>query len=196
MADGKGNAILKFEKSLNDTIRFQYVQKFDKNSNSLWGENGVVYSHYNKEIISRIERTMCRDSYGGAIVVWSEFPHDIYAQQISCYGNLGEVITTVTSKKQKNKLHHNLLLHNYPNPTNNSTLISFQLPKGGDASLKIFNLSGQVVKSLLNQKHKEGRYDITWNGNDQNNNHVSSGIYLIKLSLDQFSIIKKIALVR
>ena len=81
VADGKGNAILKFEKSLNDTIRFQYVQKFDKNSNSLWGENGVVYSHYNKEIISRIERTMCRDSYGGAIVVWSEFPHDIYAQQ-------------------------------------------------------------------------------------------------------------------
>ena len=193
VGDNKGGAIFKFTKYLNDTLQYQYIQKVDKNRNFIWGEPGIVFT-------TRINfwtlGSMVNDSYGGSIIVWTEFPHDIYAQQVSCNGNLGEVLTSVQNTKTEIKTKHLYLSQNNPNPFNSSTKISYQIPEGGDVSLKIFNLNGQLVKTLINQQRKEGYYEIIWNGMDDNNHPVTSGVYLIMLTLNKSRITQKITLLR
>jgi hypothetical protein len=70
------------------------------------------------------------------------------------------------------------LFQNKPNPFSQSTSISYQLSKPGQASLKIYNLNGQLVKTLVSSEQKAGRYQITWDGRDHNGQKVSSGIYI------------------
>ena len=82
-------------------------------------------------------------------------------------------------------------LSNYPNPFNPTTKISFSLTAkfAEDAKLEIYNLKGQKVKILSPSScHPElvegrGEYSIVWNGTDENNNPVSSGIYFYKLNI-------------
>ncbi len=74
-----------------------------------------------------------------------------------------------------------LKLTNFPNPFNPSTTLSYNLPKDGNASLVIYNLKGQKVKTLLNGKQTKGNHEFTWKGTDDNGNTVGSGIYLVRL---------------
>jgi M6 family metalloprotease-like protein len=72
-------------------------------------------------------------------------------------------------------------LSNYPNPFNSGTTFSYSLTKDGNASLTIYNLKGQKVKTLLNGKQAKGNHELSWKGTDDNGKAVGSGIYLVKL---------------
>ena len=92
-------------------------------------------------------------------------------------------------------------LSNYPNPFNPSTEISFQTKEfSGEAQIEIYNLKGQIVKvifpSSCHPEFIEGREDIkvTWSGTDQNNNPVSSGIYLYKVNIENSPVNKMLLL--
>jgi hypothetical protein len=75
-------------------------------------------------------------------------------------------------------------LSNYPNPFNPSTTISFNVTQSSAfATLVIFNIKGQKVKTLLNSQLSAGHYECIWNGTDSNNKQVSSGEYFAKLRL-------------
>ena len=87
----------------------------------------------------------------------------------------------------------NYQLTNYPNPFNPSTTISFSVTQNSDfVNLEIYNLKGQKIKdispSLCHPEFIEGRgnnqYSISWDGTDENNQPVSSGIYFYKLRID------------
>jgi len=81
----------------------------------------------------------------------------------------------------------NYTLQNYPNPFNPSTTISFSLTTEitEDTELVIYNLKGQKIKSFpVYQFTNSQVYQITWNGTDENNKPVSSGIYLYQLKVD------------
>ncbi len=85
-------------------------------------------------------------------------------------------------------------LHSYPNPFNPSTTISFKISRkdAKHAEIVIYNLKGQKVKTLecdesLVTKADGVGYSITWNGRDENNRPVSSGIYFYKLCLSSDS---------
>lgn len=75
-------------------------------------------------------------------------------------------------------------LSNYPNPFNPETTIRFSIPKQGNVTVSVFNIKGQKIKTILNEKHEPGNYSLKWNGVDEAGNSVSSGIYFYKLSLD------------
>lgn len=70
---------------------------------------------------------------------------------------------------------------NFPNPFNPSTEIKYALAKDCDVSLKIFNMMGQTIKTLVNQKQTAGFYSVLWNGKTDLNQHVSSGLYFYQL---------------
>jgi len=70
---------------------------------------------------------------------------------------------------------------NYPNPFNPSTTIAFSLPHSGRTTLDIYNLKGQKVRSLLNAKLPSGGNKAVWDGNNDNNQPVSSGIYFYRV---------------
>ncbi len=88
------------------------------------------------------------------------------------------------------------LLSNYPNPFNPETTISFTLPKSGNVSLDIYNIKGQKVKSLLKDYHEAGQHSVVWDGRDDKNKPVASGIYLYKMKSGTYSSNKKMILLK
>jgi len=76
------------------------------------------------------------------------------------------------------------LEQNYPNPFNPVTTIRYQIPKTLQVSLKIYNILGQEVKTLVNEPVSAGSYETLWDGTDGFGNKVSSGIYLYRLETD------------
>lgn len=87
-------------------------------------------------------------------------------------------------------------LNNYPNPFNPKTNISFQVAKEAVVMVEIYNVKGQKVKELLNQKTAPGRYNLEWNGTNQENASVGSGVYFIRLKTDQSDLKKKVLLLK
>jgi subtilisin family serine protease len=83
------------------------------------------------------------------------------------------------------------LYQNYPNPFNPATVIAFDMPKDGFASLKIYNTIGQEVAELVNGIVKAGSYQKVFNAKD-----LPSGIYFYKLVTDNFSEVKKMSLIK
>ena len=105
-------------------------------------------------------------------------------------------ITFVHSPKeslQPNKYH---LAQNYPNPFNPVTTIEYQLPIDTQVTLRIFNIAGELVKILIEEKQSAGYHKIQWNGKDENGNSVAGGLYLLSLESDGFSQSNKMVLIR
>ena len=76
------------------------------------------------------------------------------------------------------------LSQNFPNPCNPNTTINFSLNKGGNTILKILNVKGQLVKTLLKDYRKKGEYTIQWDGKDEKRREVASGVYYYRLQVD------------
>ncbi len=85
---------------------------------------------------------------------------------------------------------------NYPNPFNPSTTIEYTLPKRSNVKIEIFNLLGQKIIKLYNSEQPAGSYQIKWNGKDENGQSVTSGIYLYRISTDEFINSKKMLLLK
>lgn len=87
---------------------------------------------------------------------------------------------------------NNYTLHqNYPNPFNPSTKIDFEIPESGQISLKIYDVLGNEVLTLINEKRPEGFYSVEFNGSD-----YSSGVYYYKLESKGFTESRKMLLVK
>jgi hypothetical protein len=82
------------------------------------------------------------------------------------------------------------LSQNYPNPFNPSTTIRYQLPKAARVSLKIFNVLGQEIASLVDGKMDTGYHQVQWNAT------VPSGIYFYRLQAGDFVGTKKMVVVK
>ncbi|MCL1827531.1 MAG: T9SS type A sorting domain-containing protein [Candidatus Cloacimonetes bacterium] len=86
--------------------------------------------------------------------------------------------------------------HNYPNPFNPETTISFTTFISDHISLAIFNIKGQKIKSLLNETRAAGEHQVTWNGLDDNGQSVSSGLYFYRVTAGEFQETKKMVLLK
>ncbi|HQQ67462.1 MAG TPA: FlgD immunoglobulin-like domain containing protein, partial [Candidatus Cloacimonadota bacterium] len=75
-----------------------------------------------------------------------------------------------------------ILNPNYPNPFNPETTISFDMPKAGPARLDIYNVKGQLVKTLFDGTAAFGRNSMIWNGTDNSGTAVTSGVYFYRLT--------------
>jgi photosystem II stability/assembly factor-like uncharacterized protein len=83
------------------------------------------------------------------------------------------------------------LSQNYPNPFNPSTTIKFQIPKQERILLEIYNSLGERVATLVDEVKDAGFYQSTWNGINNNNNIVSSGVYIYRIIAGDFVVSKK-----
>jgi parallel beta-helix repeat protein len=88
------------------------------------------------------------------------------------------------------------LLQNYPNPFNPETEIRFQLPQASHVVLKIYNLLGEEVRTLVDEQRDTGYHAVRWDGKDNNGKPVTSGVYLYQLRTESFSRVKKMSLLR
>ncbi len=88
------------------------------------------------------------------------------------------------------------LYQNYPNPFNPKTKIEYQLPKDTQVEISIYNIRGEKVRTLVNEKKKAGYHNVIWNGIDDRNRELSSGVYLYRIKTDGYSAIKKMLLIK
>jgi hypothetical protein len=80
---------------------------------------------------------------------------------------------------------------NYPNPFNPSTTIEFSIPRSEFVILKIYNLLGQEVVTLVSEKLAAGKYKYDWNASD-----LESGVYFYRLATNHFIRSKKMILLK
>lgn len=88
------------------------------------------------------------------------------------------------------------LMPNYPNPFNPSTVIRYQLAVNSKVTLKIYNILGQEVYTLVDREQPAGPYTVVWNGRDHYGNAVSNGVYLYRLQAGEFVKTRKMILVK
>jgi flagellar hook assembly protein FlgD len=88
------------------------------------------------------------------------------------------------------------LSQNYPNPFNPTTTISYSLAQPGNVELAVYNIKGQKVKTLVNERKEAGSHKVIWNGKNDTNKSVSSGIYFYQLSTYTKNMKKKMLLLK
>lgn len=89
-----------------------------------------------------------------------------------------------------------LLKQNYPNPFNVQTTIQYQISEPGKVSLKIFDILGKQVRTLVDIEKSAGYYSVTWDSKNNNGSDVTSGIYIYELKSRNFCQRKKLILVK
>jgi|GEM_PF-712687 len=88
----------------------------------------------------------------------------------------------------------NLLAQNYPNPFNMATTIEYSLAEDAHVNLSIYNVSGQLVRTLVNEDLPASAYGIQWDGRDNQGTRVSPGAYFYRVKTKQFTNTKKMVL--
>jgi hypothetical protein len=84
-----------------------------------------------------------------------------------------------------------VLMQNYPNPFNSKTVIEYFVPTRSRVDLTIYNMLGQKVKTLVDERKSRGRFVTDWDGTDTNGGHVAAGIYIYQLKTDDRSMTRK-----
>lgn len=142
----------------------------------------VVYTKTNQMIIIGNDLYISKD-YGKT---FSYFDENIGMDLLNCYpemivANSGNILFSIISTgvlKSSYQLEQITLpnkfdlLHNYPNPFNNKTIIEFFTPMPGNYNLSIYDFTGQLIDNLINTKLEKGFYKVIWNANN-----LSSGVY-------------------
>ena len=88
------------------------------------------------------------------------------------------------------------LEQNYPNPFNPSTIIRYSIVSPSIVTLKIYDILGREVKTLVNQEQNNGTYEVNWNGDNEYGNKVSTGVYFYKIDAGTYSDVKKMLLIK
>jgi photosystem II stability/assembly factor-like uncharacterized protein len=103
---------------------------------------------------------------------------------------LSGLVTGIKSDNKQIVTKYNLE-QNYPNPFNPTTMIKYDLPESGLVSLKVYDILGREVQTLVNGNKIKGTYEVSFNGSN-----LASGVYLYKLKTGNFTSIKKMMLIK
>ncbi|MEK6551963.1 MAG: T9SS type A sorting domain-containing protein, partial [Bacteroidota bacterium] len=88
------------------------------------------------------------------------------------------------------------LFQNFPNPFNPTTIISYTLPEQNIVSLKIYNILGSEVRTLISSEQAPGVYKVEWNGRNNFGSKVASGTYIYRIKTGDFVQSKKMILLK
>jgi hypothetical protein len=156
-------------------------------------------------------------------VVGGEDLGEFQTHTISAMEKYLSITTNIENEDDNDNLPDDFCLdQNYPNPFNPSTIITFELRRENEelrtphpteridrffsrsmqktltipTSLKIYNIKGQLVKTLFEDELPEGRYEIVWDGKDESGAEVASGAYLYRLKTEQGAVSRKMILLK
>jgi hypothetical protein len=99
-----------------------------------------------------------------------------------------EVVSSTPAKQ--------MLSQNFPNPFNPTTTIEYNVPVNGNVSLNVYNVKGQLVRTLVNENQTIGKHTIVWDGQDNNGATATSGIYFYKMTSSNTTETRKMIMVK
>ncbi len=89
-----------------------------------------------------------------------------------------------------------VLDQNYPNPFNPTTTVRFSLPRTEHVTLDIYNVQGQIVRTLVNETRSAGEHKVEWDATSDNGERVASGIYFYRLTAGDYTVSRKMTLLK
>jgi serine protease len=117
--------------------------------------------------------------------------------RLNAYRALANIVSVEEPQSDHTVLPQGYVLsQNYPNPFNPSTTISYHLPVGGFVVAKIFNIQGQLVRTLVDEDQSAGSHSIRWDGRDDHGQMATSGIYFYQLKSGNWSQARKMILLK
>jgi predicted lipoprotein with Yx(FWY)xxD motif len=190
VSDGVNGAIVIWEDRRIAIDPNLYAQRIAGDGSTQWTADGILISSATDYQAFPV---VISDGAGGAIIAWRDGRNtasfwDIYAQQVNADGNLG-VVTGIS--EESNIIMDFALLQNYPNPFNPSTKFKYSIPTSRFVTLKVYDVLGSEVATLVNEEKPAGNYMIQFNASQ-----LSSGIYFYKLQTDSFIETKKMILMK
>ena len=115
-----------------------------------------------------------------------------YEAAVFYYGDEVTVVSTEDGGEGEEEIVNDYALYqNYPNPFNPTTKISYQIPQSGKVVLKVYDILGREVKTLVNELQQSGKYQINFNASD-----LASGIYFYRIIAENYSVTKKMLLLK
>ncbi len=111
-------------------------------------------------------------------------------------GDMNDIVVGIGDRTANTVVRDFHLYANYPNPFNPTTTIRYVLPKHAKVSLKVYNVLGQEVRTLVNAREGFGEHTVVWDGRNQLGRPVSSGVYLYRLEVDGKARVRKMMLIR
>jgi hypothetical protein len=109
---------------------------------------------------------------------------------------IGPAPTVDVKDKPGASLSHFQLHQNYPNPFNPATTIPYSIEKESHTTIKIYNMLGEYVTTLIDQKQLPDDYSVVWDGSDFSGKQVNSGVYLVKMEAGGFTKTQKMLLMQ
>jgi ligand-binding sensor domain-containing protein len=143
------------------------------------GTNWVIYNRSNSGLPDNDVCSIAIDALGNKWIETINFGLVVYHE--------GGVILDVNQF---------ILKQNWPNPFNLQSSIEYSIPKDGHVLLSVYNLVGQCVRTLVNERQLSGVYTIHWDGRDEKGEMMSSGIYVYKISSGTYSESKRMILLK
>lgn len=127
-------------------------------------------------------------------IEWETFHHDMW--RTGLYGFSARV-----GIEEEELISYSMPLvtkvyQNAPNPLTHNSNINYQLSEKSNVSLKIYDITGKLVRTLIHEEKPAGRYSVRWDGKSQNGKNVSSGVYFYRFSAGSFSETKKMVVLR
>ncbi len=122
-----------------------------------------------------------------------------YVAVIKVITNIGQILNipiTLEVYSTTPPIEHYKLCQNYPNPFNPFTKIDYEIPIAGKITIKVYNIRGQFVKMIINEQKEPGSYYTYWDGTDDKNRKVSSGVYFYQLESSKSTKTMKMILIK
>lgn len=107
-----------------------------------------------------------------------------------------QVVSGVSGNINENFPDAFMLFQNYPNPFNPETKINFDLAKPTQVKLGIYNIQGQLVKILIDEKKAPGHYSVIWDGSNNRGQRLPSGVYLFKLESEEYTRVRMLSFIK
>lgn len=192
ISDGFGGAIITWgDKRSGGVFGDIYAQKINASGVVQWAADGVAICTAVKDQNTPV---LVSDGSAGAIIAWGDkrldfsTAYDIYAQNVNTNGELGSATGIA---EQPGSVANTPLMQNYPNPAHGKTTIAFEIKNSQMVSLKIYDLCGNEVSMLLNEKKSAGKYEVDFDVSE-----INPGIYFYTLQGSFLKLTKKMIVLR
>ena len=154
--------------------------------------NPVVADEYDTSIFAAEGYDGCFGVYPFAqtgYVYVSDWDNGLYIFEVEGYSGPVTSVRETPSATAR-------LEQNYPNPFNPATTIAFELDRGADVTLRVFDVRGGAVRTLASGTHDAGRHEATWNGTNDAGRAVASGVYFYRLDVGPTTTTKRMVLLK
>jgi hypothetical protein len=125
-----------------------------------------------------------------------DFEDDVFGVRITDDDDDDRDKASLTAEKATALPKSYALTQNHPNPFNPATTIRFQLPEANHVVMKIFNILGEEIRTLVDAPFEAGDHIVQWDGKDNKGQTVASGVYLYQLQAGSFKEVKRMSLLQ